>query len=127
MALLCGASMLSTYLNATLPFFYLLPSPCTRHGKMAGNRTQVAGTVSDQPKTVMCIRGLQFHGELRLLEDAEGEWARKRYYHHFPAARVMPAPVWAIDVKEMKFTNNTLGFGKKLTWRHDGTSFTTAN
>ncbi|EIV8403982.1 MULTISPECIES: YhbP family protein [Enterobacteriaceae] len=102
--------------------FYLLSSPRSRHGRMAGSRTQVAGTVSDQAESVMRIRGLQFHGELRLLEGEEGERACKRYYRCFPFARMMSAPVWAIEINEMKFTDNTLGFGKKLTWRRDGLS-----
>ncbi len=79
---------------------------------MAGKRTLVAGTVSDQSQTVIHIRGLQFRGELRQLQSQEGEDARKRYYQRFPAARVMSAPVWAIDIDEMKFTDNRLGFGK---------------
>lgn len=99
--------------------FYLLTNPDTRHGKMAGGCTQVAGTVSGQPRTVMSIRGLQFHGQLRLLAGEESELACKRYYQRFPAARVMPAPVWAIAINEMKFTDNALGFGRKLTWRRE--------
>ncbi|HHT0123143.1 TPA: YhbP family protein [Raoultella planticola] len=107
--------------------FYLLTSPASRHGRMAGKRALVAGTVSDQSQTVIHIRGLQFRGELRQLQSQEGEDARKRYYQRFPAARVMSAPVWAIDIDEMKFTDNRLGFGKKLSWRRDGDPSSSAN
>ncbi|MBJ4294868.1 hypothetical protein JGE43_18630, partial [Salmonella enterica subsp. enterica serovar Typhimurium] len=37
----------------------------------------------------------------------------------FPVARVLPAPVWEIRLDEIKFTDNTLGFGKKLHWLRD--------
>lgn len=99
--------------------FYLLSDPKTRHGQMAGKRAEVAGTISDQTKTVLHIRGLQFHGELRLLEDEESKYARKGYYRQFPAARLLSAPVWSLEVDELKFTDNTLGFGKKLIWLRD--------
>ncbi|MDU4085579.1 MAG: hypothetical protein E7H67_24310, partial [Enterobacter asburiae] len=85
------------------------------------------GTVSDQPKTVMRIRGLQFRGELRQLNGDEAERASKRYYQRFPAARMMHSPIWTIDIDEMKFTDNTLGFGKKLNWWREGASSISAN
>jgi len=31
-------------------------------------------------------------------------------------ALVLKAPVWEIRLDELKFTDNTLGFGKKLHW-----------
>ncbi|EGF0722467.1 hypothetical protein IBO59_003311 [Salmonella enterica] len=42
-----------------------------------------------------------------------------RYIRRFPVARVLPAPVWEIRLDEIKFTDNTLGFGKKLHWLRD--------
>lgn len=107
--------------------FYLLTRSETLHGRMAGIRALVAGTVSDQPKTVMRIRGLQFRGELRQLNGDEAERASKRYYQRFPAARMMHSPIWTIDIDEMKFTDNTLGFGKKLNWWREGASSISAN
>jgi uncharacterized protein YhbP (UPF0306 family) len=99
--------------------FYLLSDTDTRHGQMANGRARVAGTVNGQPKTVALIRGVQYRGELRLLEGDEAEEKRALYCRRFPVARAMSAPVWAIRLDELKFTDNTLGFGKKLSWlRH---------
>ncbi len=40
----------------------------------------------------------------------------------FPVARMLSAPVWEIRLDEIKFTDNTLGFGKKMIWlRNSGT------
>lgn len=44
---------------------------------------------------------------------------RKRYVKRFPVARMLSAPVWEIRPDELKFTDNTLGFGKKLYWLRD--------
>ncbi|WP_105664876.1 YhbP family protein [Cronobacter dublinensis] len=96
--------------------FYLLSDTRSRHGEMAGRKARVAGTVNGQTKTVARIRGVQFAGELRLVEAPESEALRERYNRRFPVARVMSSPLWEIRLDEIKFTDNTLGFGKKLAW-----------
>lgn len=100
--------------------FYLLSEAHTRHAQMSGTRAQVAGTVNGQPKTVALIRGVQFRGEIRLLEGEESAVIRARYNRRFPIAKLMPAPVWEIRIDELKFTDNTLGFGKKFHWLRQG-------
>lgn len=99
--------------------FYLLSEETTRHGQMTGMRAPVAGTVNGQPKTVALIRGVQFKGHIRLLEGEEAEEKRALYVRRFPVARMLSAPVWELRLDELKFTDNTLGFGKKLHWLRD--------
>ena len=99
--------------------FYLLSDESTRHARMSGKRAAVAGTVNGQPKTVALIRGVQFRGEIRLLEGDEAAAVRERYNRRFPVARMLAAPAWELRIDEMKFTDNTLGFGKKLLWSRD--------
>ena len=96
--------------------FYLLSEETTRHGKMTGRQAPVAGTVNGQPKTVALIRGVQFKGEIRRLDGEESDARRKLYTRRFPVAAALKAPVWEIRLDELKFTDNTLGFGKKLHW-----------
>ena len=83
---------------------------------MTGKGARVAGTVNGQPKTVALIRGVQFKGQIRRLSGEEEAAMRKRYVSRFPVARMLSAPVWEILPDELKFTDNTLGFGKKLHW-----------
>ena len=91
--------------------FYILTEEKTRHAQMSGPQAAVAGTVNGQPKTVALIRGVQFK-----------DLARKAYNRRFPVARMLSAPVWEIRLDEIKFTDNTLGFGKKMIWlRNSGT------
>lgn len=96
--------------------FYVLSEDKTRHAQMTGLQAKVAGTVNGQPKTVALIRGVQFAGEIRRLDGEESDAQRKRYLRRFPVARAMSAPVWEIRLDELKFTDNTLGFGKKFYW-----------
>lgn len=102
--------------------FYVLSEDQTRHGQMTGLKAQVAGTVNGQPKTVALIRGVQFAGEIRRLDEEESAVPRAQYNRRFPVARMLSAPMWEIRLNEVKFTDNTLGFGKKLHWiRESGT------
>lgn len=96
--------------------FYVMSEDKTRHAQMTGQQAKVAGTVNGQPKTVALIRGVQFKGEIRRLDGEESDARRKRYTRRFPVAASLKAPVWEIRLDELKFTDNTLGFGKKLHW-----------
>jgi len=42
--------------------------------------------------------------------------AKRAYLARFPYAILKPAPFWAIELHAVKFTDNRLGFGKKLYW-----------
>ncbi|HHH6086300.1 TPA: YhbP family protein [Escherichia coli] len=97
--------------------FYLLTEEKTRHAQMSGPKAHVAGTVNGQPQTIALIRGVQFKGLIRLLEDEESHLIRQIYNRRFPIARMLSTPVWEIRIDEIKFTDNTLGFGKKLVWQ----------
>lgn len=100
--------------------FYFLSETTTRHGQAIGQHALTAGTVNGQPKTVALIRGIQFRGEIQLLSEEEAASPRARYNKRFPIARAMSAPMWAIRLDELKMTDNTLGFGKKLHWIRGG-------
>ncbi|AIR69575.1 YhbP family protein [Dickeya fangzhongdai] len=99
--------------------FYLMTEPDTRHGEIMRRCPQVAGTVNGQPKSVLLIKGVQFLGEISRLTGDEEAQARSRYNVRFPIARSSGAPVWKLSLKEMKMTDNALGFGKKHLWRRD--------
>lgn len=96
--------------------FYVLSEEKTRHAQMSGSQAPVAGTVNGQPKNVALIRGVQFKGEIRRLEGEQSTLMRNHYTRRFPMALAMSAPVWEIRLDELKFTDNTLGFGKKIHW-----------
>ena len=96
--------------------FYVLSEDKTRHAQMTGTKAKVAGTINGQPKNVALIRGVQFKGEIRRLEGEESDGMRRQYTRRFPVALALSAPVWEIRPDELKFTDNTLGFGKKLHW-----------
>ncbi|UYA58662.1 UPF0306 protein YhbP [Pectobacterium sp. F1-1] len=112
------ASCFYTYDDQQIAF-YLMTELQTRHGEIMARLPQVAGTVSGQPKSVMLIKGVQFRGLAVLLEGDEAQQARARYNTRFPIARASQAPIWRLDLTEIKMTDNTLGFGKKRHWQRN--------
>jgi uncharacterized protein YhbP (UPF0306 family) len=95
--------------------FYLLSDENAPRPNDRGKRQR--GRDGQRPaKSVALIRGVQFKGKIRRLAGEEEAAMRKRYVSRFPVARMLSAPVWEIRPDEIKFTDNTLGFGKKLHW-----------
>ena len=90
-------------------------APCADERRPCAN----CGYGQRPAKTVALIRGVQFTGEIRRLGEEESAEPRARYNRRFPVARVLSAPMWEIRLSELKFTDNTLGFGKKLHWTRD--------
>lgn len=77
---------------------------------------KVAGTIIPDVDKTGTIKGIQFIGKFIVPESVLLEQAKKKYYGKFPFAMVVPGELWAIELLSVKMTDNTLGFGKKLTW-----------
>lgn len=95
---------------------YFMTELKTRHGTLMHKNPHVVGTIATQPKTVALIKGIQYSGVATVLEGEAEKVARSQYCKHFPVAAVMKAPIWQLALNEIKMTDNTLGFGKKLLW-----------
>ncbi len=95
---------------------WLMTETHTRHGELMLQNSRVVGTIAPKPKTIALIRGVQYSAEAVMLSGDEERFARARYCKRFPIAKVMKAPVWQLNLQEVKMTDNTLGFGKKLHW-----------
>ena len=83
-------------------------------GNVAQN-PHVAGTVALETKTVGKIQGIQFVGVMEQCPDG----LKSLYFEAFPYARIMNPTLWIIRLDEVKMTDNTLGFGKKITWKRE--------
>lgn len=89
----------------------------TKHTSDISHNLFVAGSVVLETETIGKIQGLQFQG---MAFEATGDLkkkAKKAYLKRFPYAVLSTTPLWAIEMTFAKFTNNMLGFGKKLIWK----------
>jgi uncharacterized protein YhbP (UPF0306 family) len=99
--------------------FAFMNNPATRHGEEMAANPHIAAAIALETRVVGRLQGLQIEGEVRLAEGDDLESARRAYLRRFPYAAVMEQPLWILEPALMKFTDNTLGFGKKLIWTTD--------
>ena len=104
------ASCFYSFIEESATFVIATDVTKTRHGKEAIENTYVAGTVALETKMVGKIQGIQFNGEFQEANEQE----KKAYFKRFPYALAMQPTLWSIKITYLKFTDNTLGFGKKL-------------
>ena len=88
----------------------------TRHIQEVLQNKKVAGSVVLETEIVGKVQGLQFSGEMTFCEDEDEKQAKKVYIKRFPLTTLTPKILWRISIYNAKYTDNTLGFGKKLTW-----------
>lgn len=97
--------------------FIITSEEKTRHAQMFLDNPRVAGTVVLETEEVGKIRGLQFSGTVRRCDGGLFDRCRLRYLKRFPYAVFKGGEVWLISLDRLKYTDNRLGFGKKLLWK----------
>lgn len=93
--------------------FIVASDETTEHMKNVAQNSHIAGTVALETKTVGKIQGIQFSGVMEHCSDG----LKRLYFEVFPYARLMNPTLWTIRLDEVKMTDNTLGFGKKISWK----------
>lgn len=100
--------------------FIVASDEATEHMGNAVQNPQVAGTVALETNIVGKIQGIQFTGVMNLVENTR---SKELYLERFPYARVMNPTLWTIQLDEVKMTDNTLGFGKKISWKRESLGY----
>nr|WP_294905435.1 pyridoxamine 5'-phosphate oxidase family protein [uncultured Lacibacter sp.] len=88
----------------------------TRHIEEALQNNLVAGTILPDKITKSKPKGLQFTGVFSKAEGTAGDKAKKAYLKKYPVAGLFRGDIWVIELSKIKFTDNTLVFGKKTLW-----------
>ena len=90
----------------------------TRHIRdfLGSGSREVSGGIALETSIVGKIQGIQLSGRMYLLEGEAQAEGRKRYIRRFPVAVMADLHLWGLEPNFIKFTDNRLGFGKKLTW-----------
>ena len=97
--------------------FVITSEAKTRHAQLFLENPRVAGTVVLETEEIGKIRGLQFTGTVRRCDGGLFDRCRLLYLRRFPYAVFKGGEVWLITLDILKYTDNRLGFGKKLHWR----------
>lgn len=88
----------------------------TKHIRNIAHNIFVAGSIVDTCN-LPTVMGIQFQGVISEPSQELSLKARATYTHLFPFSQGMNTTLWVIDLTLVKFTDSTLGFGKKLTWK----------
>ena len=88
----------------------------TKHARDAALQSLVAGSVVLETNIIGKIQGIQFQGKMYVPQDELLKQVKARYLKRFPVAMLMKTHLWVVELSFLKFTDNRLGFGKKLIW-----------
>ncbi|MEG1611363.1 MAG: pyridoxamine 5'-phosphate oxidase family protein [Alistipes sp.] len=84
----------------------------TLHAQHMTQRPRIAASILLETRVVGKVQGLQLCGTATRAD----QQARSSYIKRFPYAALVELTLWVVVPDLMKFTDNTLGFGKKLIW-----------
>jgi uncharacterized protein YhbP (UPF0306 family) len=88
----------------------------TKHIEDALHNNFIAGSILPDKIVRAKPKGIQFTGEFFKAEGEIGEQAKRAYIKKFPLAGIFRGDIWVIALSKIKFTDNTLVFGKKTMW-----------
>lgn len=99
--------------------FVITSESKTRHVQMLlnGGNPLIAGAIALETETIGLIRGVQFTANMQMCNESFLNKYRLRYLKRFPYAVLVGGDLWTLKVTELKYTDNRLGFGKKLLWK----------
>lgn len=86
----------------------------TRHIEEGLDVPEVACSIVVESRFIGRLRGAQIEGRLSEVSGEDGERCRAMYLRRFPYAALRLERVWTIDIRTVKYTDNRLGFGRKL-------------
>ncbi len=101
---------------AEMNMFVFTSDTTTKHIADALEQPYVAGAIALETSIIGKIRGIQFTGIIKKLEEKELSVAKRAYIKKFPIALLAKTTLWSVTPNFIKMTDNRLGFGKKIIW-----------
>lgn len=101
--------------------FVITSEDKTRHiGILKQGKSEIiSGAIGLETEQIGLIRGVQFKARMEFCTEAFVNRYRLSYLRRFPYAILKGGDLWILRVSELKFTDNRLGFGKKLLWKRE--------
>jgi uncharacterized protein YhbP (UPF0306 family) len=89
----------------------------TKHIKDVLQNNYISGSIVLETSIVGKIQGLQFNGFMHEAKNNLLTKYKKIYLKRFPFAVLKNTSLWFIEPTFLKYTDNRLGFGKKIIWK----------
>ncbi len=87
----------------------------TEHIKNILQNPDVSASIHNETTTIEDIKGIQIKGMVTKAESRHEHLYLKEYPY---AADVNDKTMWKLKVTELKYTDNSLGFGMKESWKY---------
>lgn len=95
---------------------YFKSSSDSNHAGYLKSNHFVAGTILPDKLNKLQVKGIQFEGTVLAFDDVLAKSAGLHYYKTNPMAVAMAGEIWTVQLNRAKYTDSTLGFGKKIIW-----------
>ena len=105
--------------NKTQNYFIITSDKKTRHIQEIMMQPIVSWAIALETSMVGKLQGLQFTGVIKEVDKAELNKEKYSYIKRFPIASLAELQLWRMDPDFIKFTDNQLGFGKKMIWEKE--------
>lgn len=106
------------YLPESVSFVFTSDTS-TKHMQQVCHNCYVAGGIAVESRVIGRLRGLQFQGVVTPVGEEMHKAAERAYLRRFPVAKLMETKLWLLDLTVIKYTDNRLGFGKKIHWQRE--------
>ncbi|WP_037940169.1 pyridoxamine 5'-phosphate oxidase family protein [Sulfurospirillum arcachonense] len=103
--------------------FIIASDESTKHIKHLQENPNFSATIALETNEIGKIRGLQLTGIIKIANTKE----KALYIKTFPYALALNPTLWTLHVEFLKFTDNRLGFGKKLIYKKEGAKLAPVN
>jgi hypothetical protein len=105
--------------NAEKNLLYFKSHTDTKHMEVLFKNPAAAGTILPDKLNKLATKGIQFTGQLLPLKDDRAKEASLQYHKRFPIALAIPGKVWTLLLQQVKMTDSSKAFGKKLKWERE--------
>ncbi len=94
-------------------------SAASHHAGLMKKNPFVAGTILPDKLNTLMVKGMQFEAIVLNGQDPLAKTAAGYYYKKNPLAVAVAGDIWTIQISQIKMTDSTFEFGKKIIWRRD--------
>lgn len=90
----------------------------TTHDSFIIKGNKVSGTILANQIDLTKVKGIQFSGEIIEEKEIKEKNLNTSYIKKYPFSLAMSGYVWGLKLSFIKYTDNSLGFGKKIIWEN---------
>ncbi len=105
--------------NSEEGLLYFKSSAKSHHSEILKTNSWISGTILPDKSNILVVKGVQLEGIILGEEDPLTRGCTTNYYKRHPMAIAMPGEIRTIQINDIKMTDSSKGFGKKISWNRN--------